>query len=44
LQIGQQLPTLPLWLAPDLAVPLDLEASHTAACNDLRIAAWPRPA
>jgi hypothetical protein len=44
LQIGQRLPTLPLWLAPDLAVPLDLEASHAAACNDLRIAAWPRPA
>jgi hypothetical protein len=44
LQIGQPLPTVPLWLAGDLAVPLDLEASHTAACTDLRIVAWPRPA
>jgi hypothetical protein len=30
LQIGQPLPTVPLWLGADLAVPLDLEASHTA--------------
>jgi hypothetical protein len=37
LEVGQPLPTLPLWLAADLAVPLDLEASHTAACADLRI-------
>jgi hypothetical protein len=37
LEVGQPLPTLPLWLGPDLAVPLDLEASHTAACLDLRI-------
>jgi hypothetical protein len=37
LEVGRPLPTVPLWLAPDLAVPLDLEASHTAACRDLRI-------
>ena len=37
LEIGQPLPTVPLWLAADLAVPLDLDASHTAACADLRI-------
>jgi hypothetical protein len=37
LQIGRALPTVPLWLAGDLAVPLDLEASHSAACSDLRI-------
>ncbi len=37
LEIGQPLPTVPLWLGADLAVPLDLEASHTAACADLRI-------
>ena len=37
LEVGQVLPTLPLWLAADLAVPLDLEASHAAACADLRI-------
>ncbi len=42
LRIGQSLPTIPLWLASDLAVPLDLEASHAAACQDLRISAWPR--
>ena len=37
LTIGQPLPTLPLWLGADLAVPLDLELSYTAACVDLRI-------
>jgi hypothetical protein len=37
LEVGQPLPTVPLWLGADLAVPLDLEASHTAACVDLRI-------
>jgi hypothetical protein len=42
LQIGQPLPTLPLWLAGDLSVPLNLESSHTAACADIRISSWPR--
>lgn len=37
LEIGQPLPTVPLWLGTDLAVPLNLEASHAAACVDLRI-------
>ena len=37
LAIGEALPTVPLWIGPDLAVPLDLEASHSAACGDLRI-------
>jgi len=37
LEVGRALPTLPLWLRADLAVPLDLEASHSAACEDLRI-------
>lgn len=37
LEIGQPLPTMPLWLGADLAVPLDLEASHAAVCVDLRI-------
>ncbi|MSU78885.1 MAG: hypothetical protein EXS16_12420 [Gemmataceae bacterium] len=37
LEVGQPLPTVPLWLGADLAVPLDLEASHAAACADLRI-------
>jgi hypothetical protein len=44
LEIGQPLPTVPLWLAADLAVPLDLESSHSAACADLRIPEWPRSA
>ena len=39
LAVGEPLPTLPLWLGADLAVPLDLEASHAAACGDLRIRA-----
>jgi hypothetical protein len=37
LEVGERLPTLPLWLGPEPAVPLDLEASHAAACADLRI-------
>jgi hypothetical protein len=37
LEVGRPLPTLPLWLGGELSVPLDLEASHTAACDDLRI-------
>ena len=35
--LGQPLPTVPLWLMGETSVPLDLEASHTAACVDLRI-------
>jgi hypothetical protein len=38
LRIGQPLPTLPLWLADDLAVPLDLEGSYEETCRVLRIA------
>jgi hypothetical protein len=37
LEVGQPLPTVPLWVGAGLAVPLDLEASHAAACVDLRI-------
>jgi hypothetical protein len=37
LAVGQPLPILPLWLADDLAVPLDLEASYEQTCNVLRI-------
>jgi hypothetical protein len=37
LALGQPLPTLPLWIGPDLAVRLDLEASYLTACADLRI-------
>jgi hypothetical protein len=38
LAVGQPLPTLPLWLTADLAIPLDLEASYEKACADLGIA------
>ncbi len=38
LTLGQPLPTLPLWLSPDLVVPLDLERSYEQACSDLWIA------
>jgi hypothetical protein len=37
LAVGAALPTLPLWLAPALVVPLDLEATYLAACNSLRM-------
>ncbi len=37
LALGQPLPTLPLWIAPDFSVPLDLEASYQMTCTDLRI-------
>jgi hypothetical protein len=37
LTVGQPLPTLPLWLAEDRVVPLDLEASYEQACDDLWI-------
>lgn len=37
LTVGTPLPTLPLWLSDDLAIPLDLEASYEQTCLDLRI-------
>ena len=37
LALGEALPTVPLWLAADFSVPLDLEASYHATCADLRI-------
>jgi hypothetical protein len=37
LAIGQPLPTLPLWLAGDFAVPLELEESYEETCRVLRI-------
>jgi hypothetical protein len=37
LELGQSLLTLPLWLAKDLAVPLQLEASYEETCRILRI-------
>jgi Protein of unknown function (DUF4058) len=38
LSLGQPLPTLPLWLAHDFAVPLELEASYEETCRVLRLA------
>jgi hypothetical protein len=38
LTIGQPLPPLPLWLADDLAVTLDLETTYEKTCKVLRIA------
>jgi hypothetical protein len=38
LGLGEPLPTLPLWLADDLAVPLELEASYEETFRILRIA------
>jgi hypothetical protein len=37
LTLGQPLPTLPLWLADNLAVPLVLEEGYEETCRDLRI-------
>ncbi|HYT87731.1 MAG TPA: DUF4058 family protein [Gemmataceae bacterium] len=37
LTLGRVLPTLPLWLAVDCVVPVDLEKSYLAACDLLRI-------
>jgi hypothetical protein len=38
LVLGQPLPTLPLWVADNLAIPLDLEESYEQTCDILRIA------
>jgi hypothetical protein len=38
LALGQPLPALPLWLAEDFAVPLELEASYEETCRVLRLA------
>jgi hypothetical protein len=37
LTLGQALPTLPLWLSPTLAVPLELELTYETVCRSLRI-------
>jgi hypothetical protein len=36
--IGQPLPTLPIWLAPDRRVTLPLESSYQETCRILGIA------
>src|SRR2546430_2659159 len=37
LSLGRPLPTMPLWLADDLAVPLELEESYEQSCGILNI-------
>lgn len=38
LSLHQALPTLPLWIMPDLGLPMDLEMTYQAACAARRIA------
>jgi hypothetical protein len=38
LAIGKSLPELPLWLGPDLVVPVALESAYLDACRRRRIA------
>jgi hypothetical protein len=37
LALGQVLPTMPLWLKPDLYVPVELEQAYQSACKKSRI-------
>lgn len=37
LGVGRSLPTVPLWLAEDLAIPLDLDDSYEQSCGILNI-------
>ena len=37
LTVGASLPTLPLWIGPDLSLPIDLEQTYAAACSARRI-------
>jgi len=37
LAIGEELPTMPLWLGTDIALALDLEQTYQATCDTLRI-------
>lgn len=43
LALGQPLPTMPLWLADDLAVPLELDESYEQSCSILGIACLTSP-
>jgi len=36
--VGQPLPTIPLWLSPDLRIDLPLEPSYQETCRLLHIA------
>jgi hypothetical protein len=35
LTLGAELPTVPLWINPNLAVPLELELTYTTTCQSL---------
>jgi hypothetical protein len=37
LAIGASLPVLPLWIGPDLVVPVDLESTYENACRRRRL-------
>lgn len=37
LAVGESLPTVPLWLGPDLAVPLELDLTYTTTCQSYRL-------
>ncbi len=37
LTVGIALPTLPIWVSPELMFPLDLEATYEETCRSLRI-------
>ena len=37
MQVGQPLPTLPIWLDIDLSIDLELESSYEETCRYLRI-------
>jgi hypothetical protein len=37
LAVGASLPTMPLWIAPDLCLPLNLEQAYEQACRSSRI-------
>jgi hypothetical protein len=37
MEVGRPMPTLPLWIAPGLAVPMELEGSYEETCKVLRI-------
>lgn len=35
--LGAELPTVPLWLVPGLAVPLELELTYPTTCDSLKV-------
>jgi hypothetical protein len=39
LTLGKPLPEMPLWLSPELGVPVRLEESYLESCRSLRISA-----